>query len=147
MNIRPYTPADFDAITQLWRRGRELAFPEFMKTKGHSFEEDCAYFQSVILQETDVWVIENTSLVVGFMAIREDFIDQLYVSPDQQRQGIGTRLLAHARTLSPKRLWLHTFQSNLKGRTFYEKNGFVATNFGVSPAPESEPDILFEWNV
>ena len=147
MNIRLYIPTDFDAITQLWRQAREVTFTEFMKTKGHTFEEDCAFFQNIILKETDVWVIETNSLVVGFMAIREDFIDQLYVSSDHQRQGIGTRLLAHARTLSPKRLWLHTFQSNLNGRTFYEKNGFVATNFGVSPAPESEPDILFEWNV
>ena len=146
MNIRLYTSADFDAITQLWRRAREKAFPEFQRTKGHTFEEDCAYFQNVILQETDVWAIENNSLVVGFMAIREDFIDQLFVSPDHQRQGIGRRLLAHARTLSPKRLWLHTFQSNLTGRTFYEKNGFIATKFGVSLAPESEPDVLFEWN-
>ena len=28
---------------------------------------------------------------------------------------------------------------------FYERRGFVATRFGVSPAPESEPDVQYEW--
>ena len=145
MKIRLYTPADFDVVTLLWRRAREIAFPEFQRTKGHTFEEDCAYFQNIILQETDVWIAETDSSIAGFLAIREEFIDQLFVSPDHQRQGIGAALLAHARTLSPERLWLHTFQSNINGRAFYEKNGFVATKFGISPAPESEPDVLFEW--
>ena len=54
-------------------------------------------------------------------------------------------LIEFARTLSPKRLWLYTFQINTIGRTFYEKNGFVAKKFGISPAPESEPDVLYEW--
>ena len=145
MKIRLYTPSDFDMVTLLWRRAREIAFPDFMARKGHPFEEDCAYFENIILQETDVWVAEADSVVAGFMAIRDDFIDQLFVSPDHQRQGIGADLLAHARSLSPDRLWLHTFQSNINGRTFYEKNGFVATKFDISPAPESEPDVLFEW--
>ena len=145
MKIRLYTSSDFDVVTLLWRRAREIAFPEFQRTKGHTFEEDCAYFENIILQETDVWIAEVDSIVVGFLAIREDFIDQLFVSPDHQRQGIGAGLLAHARTLSPKRLWLHTFQSNTSGRAFYEKNGFIATKFNLSPAPESEPDVLFEW--
>ena len=145
MKIRPYTPADFDVVTLLWRRAREIAFPDFQRRKGHSFEEDCAYFQNIILQEANVWVAERDFGVAGFLAIREEFIDQLFVSPDQQCQGVGAALLAHARILSPEWIWLHTFQSNINGRAFYEKNGFVATKFGISPEPESEPDVLFEW--
>ncbi|MBT3337135.1 MAG: GNAT family N-acetyltransferase [Anaerolineae bacterium] len=145
MQIRLYAPSDFKAVTHLWRRARELAFPEFQRTKGHTFKEDCAYFKNVVLQENNVWVAETDSCAVGFIAIKDDFIDQFYVSPDHQRQGTGAMLLDHARTLSPEKLWLYTFQSNTNGRIFYEKNGFIATKFGVSPAPESEPDVLFEW--
>lgn len=146
MKIRPYTPTDFDAVTTLWRRARELAFPEFQRTKGHTFEEDCAYFQNNILAENDVYVADKGGIAVALMAIKDDFIDQLYVAPTHQRQGIGKALLEFARTLSPERLWLYTFQINTNGRAFYEKNGFIATKFGVSPPPESEPDVLYEWN-
>ncbi|MBT3314252.1 MAG: GNAT family N-acetyltransferase [Anaerolineae bacterium] len=145
MKIRLYSPADFDTVTKLWRSAREIAFPEFQRTKGYSFEEDCAYFKNMLLKENDVYVTELDGIAVAFMAIKGDFIDQLYISPDHQRKGIGTALIAHARILSPEKLWLYTFQSNLNGRAFYERNGFIATKFGISPPPESEPDILFEW--
>lgn len=145
MKIRPYSPNDFDAVTKLWRHARETAFPEFQRTKGHPFEKDCWYFENVILKENDVYVADIEGIAVAFMAIKDDFIDQLYVAPIHQRQGIGAALLEFAHTLSPERLWLYTFQINTNGRAFYEKNGFTATKFGVSPAPESEPDVLYEW--
>jgi GNAT superfamily N-acetyltransferase len=79
------------------------------------------------------------------MAIKEDFIDHLYVHPDHWRKGLGLQLITHARSLSPKRLWLYTLQINTNARAFYEKNGFKPIEFGVSPAPENEPDVKYEW--
>lgn len=143
--IRPYKPADFDTVTSLWRRARELAFPEFQRTKGHTFEEDQAYFRDVILLLNDVWVVEVNGSAAAFMAIAGDFIDQLYVDPDHQRSGLGKALLDHAKALSPEHLWLFTLQINTNGRAFYEKNGFRAVKFGVSPPPESEPDVEYHW--
>jgi ribosomal protein S18 acetylase RimI-like enzyme len=143
--IRAYTSDDFDAVTRLWRAAREQAFPDFQRAKGHTFEEDCNYFRDVILQNNDVWVMEVDNQVAGFLAIAGDFVDQLYIHPDFQRNGIGKILLDHARRLSPEHVWLYTLQINTNGRAFYEKNGFVAVRFGVSPAPESEPDVEYHW--
>ena len=144
--IRPYKSDDFEAVTNLWRGAREQAFPDFQRRKGHTFEEDQAYFRDVILIENDVWVLEVDGVPVAFMAIAGDFIDQLYVHPDYQRIGLGGSLLAHARTLSPEHLWLYTLQFNTNGRAFYEKNGFRIVKFGTSPAPESEPDVEYHWD-
>ena len=143
--IRPYQSGDFEAVTTLWRRAREQAFPDFQRRKGHTFKEDQAYFRDVILINNDVWVAEVDGEAAAFMAITGDFIDQLYVDPKFQRQGVGRAFLAHARSLSPKHLWLYTLQVNTDGRAFYEKNGFRAVKFGVSPEPESEPDVEYHW--
>ena len=143
--IRPYNSDDFEGVTTLWRRAREQAFPDFQRRKGHTFEEDQAYFRDVILVNNDVWVVEMDGQPVAFMAIAGDFIDQLYVHPDYQRIGLGESLLAHARTLSPEHLWLYTLQINTNGRAFYEKNGFRIVKLGISPAPESEPDVEYHW--
>jgi len=143
--IRPYQSDDFDPVTTLWRRAREKAFPDFQRRKGHTFEEDQVYFRDVILINNDVWVVEMDGQPVAFMAIAGDFIDQLYVHPDYQRLGLGESLLAFARTLSPEHLWLYTLQINTNGRAFYEKNGFRIVKLGISPPPESEPDVEYHW--
>jgi ribosomal protein S18 acetylase RimI-like enzyme len=82
---------------------------------------------------------------VAFLGIQGDFIDRLYVDPKYHRRGIGQALMDYAKTLSPSHLWLYTHLANKMARAFYEKNGFVAEKFGISPAPESEPDVEYHW--
>ena len=143
--IREYQPGDFDAVTILWRISSEKSLPEFQRAKGHFFYEDRDFFRHHVLTQNTVWVAEMDHRPVAFLAMRDDFIDYLYVDPEYQHRGIGRALLEHARQLSPEHLWLYTLQINTNARTFYEKNGFVAEKFGVSPPPENEPDVEYHW--
>ncbi len=143
--VRDYRPEDFDAVTILWRIAREKSLPEYQRAKGHFFYEDQDYFRDHILEENRVWVVEIDERPVAFMAMREDFIDHLYVHPDYQNRGIGNSLLDYARQLSPEHLWLYTLQVNANARLFYEKNGFTAEQFGMTPPPDSEPDVQYHW--
>jgi GNAT superfamily N-acetyltransferase len=143
--IRDYHDKDFDAVTILWRVAREKSLPDFQIKKGHFFYEDQDYFRNRILRKNRVWVVEAEDRPVAFMAMENDFIDQLYVHPDHQRQGIGEALVNLARIKSPGHIWLYTLQVNVNARAFYEKNGFIPEKFGVSPPPESEPDVEYHW--
>src|SRR5215211_6034291 len=143
--IREYRPQDFDTVTILWRVSREKSLPEFQRAKGHFFYEDRDYFRDYVLKENRLWVVDLNHCPVAFMAMNDEFIDQLYVHPDYQKRGIGKTLLDFARQLSPEHVWLYTLQINATARAFYEKNGFVAEKFGISPPPESEPDIEYHW--
>ena len=143
--VRPYQAEDFGPINDVWGRARVTAFPEFQARKGHTAEEDRGYFQNVILVEHSVLVAEVDGRAVGFMAIAGDLIDQLYVDPENQRQGVGTSLIAFAKALSPSGLRLFTFETNVSGRTFYEKHGFRATGFGIGPPQGSEPHVEYRW--
>lgn len=144
--LREYRPEDFDAVTILWRISREKSLPQFFNNeKSHFFYEDQGYFRDHILRENKVWVVAMEDRPVAFMAIREDFIDHLYVHPVYQNRGIGKALLDHARRLSPDHLWLYTLQVNVNACAFYERQGFVAEKFGFSPPPENEPDVEYHW--
>ena len=145
IQIREYDEDLFAPVTLLWRRAREESLPEFQREKGHPFEEDQVYFRDHILNQDTIWVAEEKSLLVGFKAVRNDFIDLLYVDPKYWRKRVGQALLDHARNLSPSHLWLFTLQINHNARVFYQKNGFTAQRFGVSPPPESEPDVEYHW--
>jgi ribosomal protein S18 acetylase RimI-like enzyme len=143
--IRLYRPEDFDDITRLWFEAEKVAMPKLMERMGHTLEDAREYFSRVVVTEDQIWVYERDGLPLGFLAIQGDFIDRLYVDPAYHRQGIGQALLMKARQLLPKHMWLYTHAENKMARAFYEKNGFVAEKFGVSPEPESEPDVEYHW--
>jgi ribosomal protein S18 acetylase RimI-like enzyme len=143
--IREFRPEDFDAVTILWRVAREKSLPEFQRAKGHFFYEDQGYFREHVLVDDEVFVSEGERGIAAFITMRNDFIDHLYVHPDYQNRGMGKMLLDFARRRSPEHIWLYTWQINMKARAFYEKNGFTAEKFGVSPPPESEPDVEYHW--
>src|SRR3970040_893504 len=46
------------------------------------------------IRETNVWVAEINDVIVGWVAIRGDYLDGLYTDPKFAKQGIGTGLLS-----------------------------------------------------
>jgi ribosomal protein S18 acetylase RimI-like enzyme len=143
--IRLYKTEDFDDITRLWFEAEAVAMPKLMARMEHTLEGGREYFQRAVVAEDQIWVYERDGLPLGFLAIQGEFIDRLYVDPAYHRQGIGQALLMKARQLLPKHMWLYTHVANKMARAFYEKNGFVVEKFGVSPEPESEPDVEYHW--
>ena len=145
--IRLYKPEDFEDITRLWFEAETAAMPKLMARMGYKIEDAREYFRNVVVPENQIWVYERDGVPLGFLAIQGEFIDRLYVDPAYHRQGIGYALLMKARQLLPKHMWLYTHVANKMARAFYEKNGFVAEKFGVSPEPESEPDVEYHWRL
>ena len=111
----------------------------------HSSEGDRVYFRNHVFPACEVWGAVDEALV-GFIAFRHEWIDQLYVLPHWQRQGVGRALLQVACTAS-HRLPLWTFQRNTPARRFYEAHGFIAVSeTDGSGNEEREPDVLYHWD-
>ena len=143
--IRPYRQEDFQTVTRFWYDAMRVAMPEVEARMAHSLDDARSYFRNVVAVENQLWVYELENQPVGYLGIQSEFIDRIYVDPARHRRGIGQSLCDHAKTLSPKHLWLFTHAANTMARSFYEKNGFVAERFGISPVPESEPDVEYHW--
>ena len=110
----------------------------------HTPAEDWAYFQDRVFKECEVWGAVDEE-IVGFIAFRGQWVDQMYILPHWQRQGAGGALLQVAKAASPT-LLLWTFQRNGPARRFYEKHGFVALKETDGRGNEErEPDILYRW--
>ena len=62
--------------------------------------------------------------MVGFIALRDQHVDQLYINPSHQRCGIGSSLLGQALASAPGRTTLHVFEDNQGARAFYQRHGF-----------------------
>ncbi|MCK6461997.1 MAG: GNAT family N-acetyltransferase [Planctomycetes bacterium] len=145
MEIRPLRDDEIEEVVRLWRRSRDASQPWLEARAGHTADEDLRFFRATIARENDVWVADDRG-VVGFLAIAGQRLGWLYVDPSAQGRGIGSRLLDKAKALSPAGLTLYTHQRNERARAFYERRGFRAVRFGMSPPPENEPDILYRFD-
>ena len=112
----------------------------------HTDDETRAWVTEVVLPRQEVWVAEANGRVVGVTSLEGDMVQQLYILPGYQGIGIGSALLALAKSRRPGGLRLYAFQRNTRARAFYERRGFVAIAFGDgSGNEEGEPDVLYEW--
>ncbi len=143
--IRPYQPADEAAVVDVWHSSGRAAYRFLPTWQAFTLEHAREVFRNVIAPRCELWVGTHGEQVVAYLALQGSYIDRLYVAPIYQRQGWGSRLLAHAKSLRPDGLELHTHLENYPARALYEQHGFVAVQFGISPPPESAPDVEYHW--
>lgn len=141
--LRPARPADAGPIAGVFLASfhATYAFP-----LAHSDDEVRDWIRDELVPARETWVAVAGSSVVGFMALAEGTVDQLYLSPGWWRRGIGTRFVQLAMERYPEGLELHTFQVNAGARAFYERHGFEPAWFGDGSAnEEGRPDVRYEW--
>jgi ribosomal protein S18 acetylase RimI-like enzyme len=143
LGLRKLTLADMDAAAAVHRASFNHALPKLAGL--HTPDEDRAFYRTQMFPACQVWGAEKQSKLVGIIAFREGWIDQLYVLPDAQGRGVGSDLLEVAQTTFPV-LNLWTFQCNVRARHFYELNGFTTVRqTDGSDNEEKEPDVLYRW--
>jgi ribosomal protein S18 acetylase RimI-like enzyme len=145
--IRRARRKDLEAAVAVWERARwDAQQPRLRNRMTYSHEDNLRHFRDVVMRENEVWLAVEDNEIVGLLAVGEHKVDQLHVEPRCQGRGVGTALLDRAKELAPQGLELFTHQRNERARTFYERRGFRVVEFGVSPPPESEPNVKYAWN-
>ncbi len=145
LEVRPMADGELDAVVEIWYTTKRAAYPYLPLEQTYTLADNARFFREYILPHCDIWVAAQGTVLLGFLAINGNYVDRLYVLPDHQRRGIGTALVTKAREISPDSLELATHQQNVQARAFYEQHGFRAVRFGVSPPPESAPDMTYRW--
>ena len=141
--LRKLTPTDAASVALIHRLAFDQRLPWLAGR--HTPAEDQWFFRERVFPACEVWGACAGTLINGFIAFREDWVDHLYVAPEAQGQGLGSALLAQAQATWP-RLSLWTFQRNWPARRFYEARGFVLLKqTDGADNEEHEPDALYTW--
>jgi GNAT superfamily N-acetyltransferase len=141
--LRRLELVDMDAAARVLRTTFDQALPWLASL--HTPEEDQWLFRERLFKTCEVWGAFDGAAMIGIIAFRQDWVDQLYVLPTDQGRGIGTELLRVAPN-SLDRLHLWTFQRNLRARRFYEARGFaLVEETDGARNEEKEPDALYLW--
>lgn len=146
--ISQASPEDTEVIVYIYLAARHASMPYLPDLQ--SDEETRAWFAR---RPKKFWVARCEGEIVGYMYLHERMpdhlhermLDDLYILPDWQGRGIGSSLLAKAKSLSPLRIELSTFQRNTKAKTFYEAHGFRRVGCTNGQNEEGEPDVQYEW--
>lgn len=128
LELRPALPSDVPRIAEIWlpawRDGHLGGVPDALvaiRTPENFVERSTA-----IQPHTTLAVLDGT--VVGFVAIADDEIDQLFVDTAARGQGIADVLLKAGEDAIAARghpdAWLAVVATNARARRFYERNGW-----------------------
>jgi ribosomal protein S18 acetylase RimI-like enzyme len=128
LELRPATRADVPRIAEIWgpawRDGHLGGVPDELvriRTPENFVERSTA-----IQPHTTLAVVDGT--VVGFVAVRHDEIDQLFVDAAARGAGIADALLRAGEeqiaAAGHDGAWLAVVATNARARRFYERNGW-----------------------
>lgn len=120
---RPYRDADLDPVARVWSTsflssGVDPATPV----------SDADNRLRILRERAAGWVVtvaEQDGAVVAFMATKpvQGVLDQLFVAPDVQGQGVGATMLGLARAQMPAGFWLRAAEANVSACRFYAREG------------------------
>ena len=141
--LRQLELADMDAAARVHRIAFDHALPWLAGL--HTPDEDRWFYRERMFKACTLWGAFDGVSMTGLIAFHDDWIEQLYVLPQMQGQGVGTTLLDAAKRASD-RLQLWTFQRNTQARRFYEARGFaIVEQTDGARNEEKEPDARYLW--
>ena len=117
--IRKLRKADINRVADIWLN---------INIKAHSFIP-AQYWKSnfelvkKMLLQAEVYVYEDNQKIQGFIGLNGEYIEGIFVSDENQSQGIGKRLLDYIKNKKPK-LSLGVYKKNIRAISFYQREGF-----------------------
>lgn len=95
--------------------------------------------------QTLVYEAESREVVAFMVMNTEDaYLHQIFVHPQWQRTGIGSRLLEHLCALCPAGWSLHVATKNSRALHFYARHGLTEGPVSCNPVTGRER-LLYSW--
>lgn len=138
--IKIYNEKHINSVMQIWKEEN---------IKSHSFIskeywENNFDFVKSILPDAEIYIDEYNNEITGFIGIKENYIEGIFVKSEYQGSGIGTALLNKAKQ-KHRKLTLNVYIKNTNAINFYKKNGFEIISKNIDEATgEAEYTMLWE---
>lgn len=127
--LRPGTPDDAPYVAEIWcagwRDGHLGGVPEELVAARtpDSFQRRAAER----VRDTTVAIVDG--VVVGFVMVAGDELEQIYVAKEHRGRGVAQRLLSAAEQQVAdsgfREAWLAVVASNRRARAFYSRAGWI----------------------
>jgi ribosomal protein S18 acetylase RimI-like enzyme len=123
--IRPARADEYDEVARVWMEswvsvGLEDASDSLLAKLR-------ARVPMEIEKGWSLYVADDNGRLAAMLAmhVSDCYLDQLFVAPEYQGDGLGRHLLAFTRQHLPDEIWLRCVRENEKAWRWYEREGFV----------------------
>jgi GNAT superfamily N-acetyltransferase len=141
--LRRARGADAPALADVYLRARRAAGG--IPPMAHGDDDVREWIAGPVVTALETWLAESEpGRLVALMALDGDELDQLYVDPACQGEGLGAALVALAQARR-RELALWTFAANAGARRFYERHGFAAEGEPSTDNEEATAAIRYRW--
>lgn len=146
IKIRRAEEKDSTAVARVLIDARQAAMPDIAAVR--TGDQMQRWVLEEIVRSKHVLLACDAGSVLGFAALRDDWLDHLYVHPEAQGRGVGRLLLNSVKLAVPQGFSLLVFQRNTLARTFYERQGLILVRLGDGRSTdEGEPEAIYYWPV
>ncbi|MEL7974380.1 GNAT family N-acetyltransferase [Isoptericola sp. F-RaC21] len=145
VELRPATRDDAAAVARIWREGWADAHLGHVPDALAAARTPGSFAERARERVADTTVAARRGVVVGFVMVAGDEVDQLYVDRTARGGDVGGALLRHAeasiRAVGHERAWLAVATGNAAGRLFYARQGWVDEGRFAHRAPVPDGDV------
>ncbi len=93
--------------------------------------------------ETKIFVYEESSEIQGFIGLRGDYIEGIFVAEKMRSKGIGKKLLDFVKEDNLE-LTLKVYEKNERAIKFYQREGFKKVEEGIDTDTQ-EKEFKMKW--
>ena len=138
--IRKLQNVDINKVADIWLK-TNLETHDFI-----SGQYWTSHYEAVkkMLPQAEVYVYEDNKIIQGFVGVRDEYIEGIFVSGKMQSHGIGKALLDYIKD-KKARLQLNVYQKNVRAMSFYQREGFTIQSEGLDEFT-GEKEYVMEWN-
>lgn len=140
ITIRQANTNDFGALTEIWFNASVKAH-DFIPEK--YWKNNKVQMHDTYLPMSEVYLAEDLTNIYGFIALVENTIAAIFVSPEQQGKGVGKLLINHAKGIR-SHLELNVYQQNTSSIRFYESVGFKVLEETFDSKTQTK-EFLMQW--
>ena len=126
--LRGATAADLEAIARIWYEGWTDGHVGHVPAELVRHRHPEQFLSRARDRVDSTWVAESDGYILGFVVVKGDELEQIYVDRATRGTGAAAMLLHKAedeiRTAGHRRAWLAVVAGNQRARAFYSRLGW-----------------------
>jgi putative acetyltransferase len=127
-SVRKATPDDVGAVARIWHTGWNDGHLGHVPPGLLPYRKEEHFVSRSRERIESMWVAESDGQPVGFIVVKDDEVEQLFVDRAARGTGVAATLLrkgeAEIRSAGHRRAWLAVVAGNQRARAFYARLGW-----------------------